>query len=145
MATTKKFDVRTALINTLFNAGLTYPIKYPNGQFYTGTTASAQPNNAPWLRVTDLPSQPLQRSLGAAGTDIQVGVLQIDIFVPTGSGDIKSLQIADEIEAIIPSGTTVTYNSKNVRIRSVGLQNGTAESAWYSKILNVEYYAYLSR
>lgn len=143
--TTKKFDIRTALMNTVFNAGLTYPVKYPNGSFYTGTTLSAQPDNSPWLRVTDLPSQPIQRSMGNSGNDIQVGVLQISIFVPIGSGDIKALQIADEIETIIYAGAVLTYNAESVRITSVGVQQGTIETAWYSQILNIEYYAYLQR
>ncbi len=141
----RKFDVRTALVNAVFTMNLSYPIKYPNGQFYTGSTPSAQPSNAPWLMVTDLPAPIVQASLGQSGQDNQTGVLQVDIFVPKGSGDIKALQIADEVETLIYSGRVVAYNGVNVVIRHVSVRNGAEEDNFYRKIVEIDYYTYLAR
>ena len=143
MANTK-LDARTALIVGIIDANLSYPIQWPNlppqlnGTPYT-------PSNEPWVRITILSMEDGVSTLGAGGRDEIIGAMQVDIFTPKESGDIKSYQILEEIRAQFERGKVLTHNGQHVRITSAGSRQGTDESNWYSQIINVDFSSYLTR
>lgn len=143
MANTK-LDIRTGLIKGIVDASLPYPIQWPNlppqlnGNDY-------KPNNEPWLRVTILNMDDGIPTLGEGGRDQVIGAMQVDVFTPKGSGDIKAYQITDELRAILNRGKTLEYNGQFVRITSADTRQGTDEPDWYSQIINVEFTSYLTR
>lgn len=143
MANTK-LDIRTGLIKSIVDAALPYPIQWPNLPIQNGGT-NYEPNNEPWIRVTILNMDDGTPTLGENGRDQVVGAMQVDVFTPKGSGDIKAYQITDELRAILNRGKTLEYNSQFVRITSADSRQGTDEPDWYSQIINVEFTSYLTR
>ncbi|MDX1453628.1 MAG: phage tail terminator-like protein [Oleiphilaceae bacterium] len=146
MANTK-LDIRTGLIVGVIDANLSYPIQWPNLPVQTSSTDNTpkDPNDEPWLRITILSMEDGVSTLGANGRDEVIGAMQVDIFVPKGSGDIKAYQIMEEIRATLTRGKTLTHNGQFVRITSAGSRQGQDEPNWYSQIINVDFNSYLTR
>jgi len=88
----------------------------PNGDFIE----EAQDSNGdpiPWVRFAIRPSRAQQISSGAVGNRRfrQPGTVIVQIFVPTGTGDGKAYQIADDIavslRGVTDSGVTLKATS----------------------------------
>lgn len=139
-----KLDIRTGLIVGIIDSNIAYPVQWPNvpiqdnGQSY-------EPNNEPWVRVTILGMEDGMGTLGKNGKDRVDGAMQIDIFTPKASGDIKAYEILQELRSQFERGKILTHNGQHVRIESAGSRQGTDEQSWYSQIINVEFSSYLSR
>lgn len=143
MANTK-LDIRTGLIVGVIDTNIAYPIQWPNLPVQL-SGVPYEPSNEPWVRVTILSMEDGVSTLGAGGRDQVEGAMQIDVFTPKESGDIKSYQIMQEIRAIFERGKVLTHNGQHVRITSAGSRQGTDEPNWYSQIINVEFTSYLTR
>lgn len=143
MANTK-LDIRTGLIVGVIDANLPYPTQYPNLPVQQNG-APHEPSDEPWVRVTILSMEDGVSTLGAGGRDEVVGVMQIDIFTPKQSGDIKSYEIMQEIRAIFERGKVLQDNGQYVRIISAGSRQGQDETNWHSQIINIEFNSYLTR
>lgn len=130
-------DLRAALIQSVLNASLSYPIKWPNAPFDT-------PTNETWLRVTPLYGQPSPLSYNK--TDRIDGVLQIDVFVPKGKGDLTGHQVADEIRQALPvNAEKITSGNVSVQFSSVGVVGENEEDAWYKTIISAQFYTFVDR
>ena len=130
-------DLRTALIQSILNASLSYPIKWANAPFDT-------PTNETWLRVTPLYGQPQPYSMTT--TDRIDGVLQIDVFVPKGKGDLIGHQVADEIRQALPvNAEKITQGAVSVQFLSVGVSGEDVEDAWYKTIISAQFYTFVDR
>lgn len=133
-----KKDIRTALISGVIASATGLPTAWPNAPFTV-------PNNAPWLRVTILNMDDVVLTLGSGGKNRISGILQIDVFVPRNSGDIKIYDTMDDLTAVFQSGAELDYNGQVVRINSASDRAAQDESDWYRRIIDVDFYAYLTR
>jgi len=124
------FNDIQAAFDTKLGQSVSDPIAYPNIPYEpsAGTV---------FVRPSFLPAETSQASLGANGKDETVGVYQIEVVAPRGSGRPQSV---DAIADAFKRGTVLTYNDVNVRIRSVSI--GVAlvtDTAWYSVPVSVNF------
>lgn len=93
-----------------------------------------------YLRPVSLPGDTRQATLGAAGTDETVGVYQIDVFAEAGQGKNAAIKMADSVADHFKRGTLLTYNDRDVRIRSTSRRNGlNTGDGWYMITIEIVY------
>jgi len=96
-----------------------------------------------YIRPTLIAGDVNQASLGDAGQDMNIGIYQIDVFSKAGQGKKEALEMADTIADQFKRGTDLTYNGRNVRIRSVSRQAAINNAdGWYQIILEISYISY---
>lgn len=124
-------DIQAALDTKL--ATLTgVPIAYPN------TPYKPQAGTA-YVRASFIPNETLQASLGSTGKDETLGIYQVDVVVPRGSG---RPQLLDTVADLFKRGTVLTYNGVNLRIRSVSMASAILEDEWYFVPISVNFQTY---
>lgn len=130
--------IRDTLTQALVAANLSYPIKWPNAPFNT-------PNNAVHLRMTLISIGDEPRTLGAQGRNQNDGVLQVDVFAPKNSGDIALYNAVDDVLGVYSSGKDLSYNGRVIRINSVTDRQGTDDSSWFHRIIEVNFTTFTNR
>jgi len=127
-----------ALIQSVLDAAIPYPIEWPNATFDT-------PNGTPWVRVTPMNGKPTPISF--SGTDRIDGVLQIDFFVVKKTGDRLGHEICDKIRRAFPldGGATTSDEGVSVRFKSVAVKGQGEDGVWYKTMIEAHYYSYLNR
>lgn len=131
-------NIKNALVNGILAVNLPYPTQYDNSPFTT-------PNNQPWLRVQILSIDDEVVTLGDGGRNRRQGLLRITVFTPKGSGVNLSYSTVDDIRAVLKSGAELTHNGQVLRINSASNRAGTDEDAWYSRIIDVDFYTFEKR
>lgn len=89
-----------------------------------------------YLRASFLPAETTQAGLGANGKDETNGIYQIDVVVPRGSG---RPQLIDTVADLFKRGTVSSYNSVNVRVRSVSMSPAILDEEWYFVPISVNF------
>lgn len=141
-----KKDIRTALISGVIASATGLPTAYPNKGVTDPVTGDPyKPSDETWLRVTILNMDDTVLTLGSGGKNRISGILQIDVFVPRNSGDIAVYDTMDDLTAVFQSGAELDYNGQVVRINSASDRAAQDESDWYRRIIDVDFYAYLTR
>lgn len=92
-----------------------------------------------YLRASFLPADTTQASLGTSGKDETNGIYQIDVVVPRGSG---RPQLLDTVADLFKRGTVLTYNNRNLRIRSVSIGPSILDDEWYFVPISVNFQTY---
>ena len=95
-----------------------------------------------YLRPTSLPGESKQATLGDNGTDENVGVYQVDVFAKLGLGKKAAIVQADLVADHFKRGTLLTYNSRNVRIKSASRKVGAPDNGWYKIIVEIVYVSF---
>lgn len=124
-------DVQAAL-DTKLKTFTGAPIAYQNVPYkpQAGTT---------YVRASFIPAETTQASLGESGKDETNGIYQIDVVVPRGSG---RPQLIDAVADLFKRGTVLTYNSVNIRVRSVSMAPAILEDEWYFVPISVNFQTY---
>lgn len=124
-------DVQAALDTKLKTLSGT-PVAFPNVPYkpQAGTI---------YVRASFLPTETVQVSLGATGKDETNGIYQIDVVAPRGSG---RPQLLDTVADLFKRGTVLTYNSINVRVRSVSMAPAILDDEWYFVPISVNFQTY---
>lgn len=100
-------------------------------------------NGTMYLRQSLIPGDVEQATLGETGTDRQVGIYQIDVFTPSGKGGKQGIKLADKVANHFKRGTDLTYNSRTVRVRSVGRETAVNnDDGWLQIPVVITYVAY---
>lgn len=94
------------------------------------------PKNAPWVRLTVLTGEEVQRAMGKYRLYRRTGFVDIGIFVPVGSGDGLAKELADRVAAIY-RGRTVG----NIVFRGVSLNYAGPDGAHEHHVCSVPYQA----
>lgn len=125
-------DIQAALDTRLESMSGGYSIAWPNIPFEpeAGTV---------YLRPTFLPAETLQAALSDNGKDITVGIYQVDVFNPAGSGRSA---IPDTIADHFKRGTNLTYNGITLRIQSVSILSATIDGSWQQVPVSISFYTY---
>lgn len=74
------------------------------------------PQGKAFSRATLIRTRPSQGSVGASGRDRHSGLLQVDLFVPLGTGTTAANAIADEVISTFPRGLTLTSGALNLHV-----------------------------
>jgi hypothetical protein len=107
-------------------------VAWPNVKF--------EPNaKKPYLRLSILPAQTVQASLGSIGKDETNGICQISVFVPAGSGRTN---LPDMIADHFKRGTVLAYNTTRVRLRAPSIGPAISDGAFYFVPVSIPYQTY---
>ncbi|MFZ3193687.1 MAG: phage tail terminator-like protein [Moraxellaceae bacterium] len=118
----------------------------PQSSVATENEAFTPPAKAkPWARLTNLPAQPSAATLGDGGTDLHLGIFQIDLYFPQGEGKGRSLKMAGRIAEHFKAGAGFTYERQHVRSTSCGRSEGRVDSGWFRITLSVNWKAHVER
>lgn len=74
------------------------------------------PANAPYLRPTLGPGEPSQAELGESGQNRHVGIYQISVFYPAGTGTLAASALVAAIIAHFKRGTVLIYSGQEITI-----------------------------
>jgi len=94
---------------------------------------------AVWARVSFVPNQPGVITLGSRGLDRGNGFFQIDLNIPTGTGDAVLRAWYDAARAYFIAGRVFTQSAQSVVILSCGETPGRVVDNWYRKSITVFY------
>ena len=130
-------NIRNTLVNYFNLGGFDLPVSFPNISYDASEKAFAE--------LDILPSQPNAVTMGDYGEDEHKGIFQIDLYYPTGKGDMAILTKADQIARHFKAGTKYSYESQEVFIESCGVSNGRQEQGRYRMIITINYRARISR
>ena len=104
-------------------------VAWPNVKF--------EPNGKkPYLRISIIPAETVQASLGSTGKDETNGICQISCFVPAGTG--KS-DLPDIIADHFKRGTVLVYNGTRIRLRSPSIGVSIINGAFYFVPVSIPY------
>jgi len=138
-----RLNTRNGAIQQAQTALSGYTVRYPNQKGFT------PPNNGTWLAVNTLfPESPF--SIAMVGTDKIDFILQVDVMIPKGKGDVEAYTIADTLDNGFPiDGTPITYNGQEIYVKTVGsirpLPLSGEDDAWERYIIRIGMYAFVDR
>jgi len=96
-----------------------------------------------YVRPTLLPGETTQATLGAQGEDQNIGIYQVDVFAPAGTGKNAAIVMADTIANHFKRGSDLVYNGRTVRIRNVSRLVGTNNAdGWYQIPIEILYISF---
>lgn len=107
--------------------------------------AITPPTSSRWFSVSYFAGKTAARTLGPQGDNEVRGFVQVDVNVPTNSGDKEQNDALTALEAWFTEGRRVTLNGQTVTITSSERSNGrNAESCWRIS-LSIYFYATYQR
>lgn len=128
--------IRKAISDAAVANGWTATLIYDND-------ASAVPaDTAIWARVTVRPGERTRSSVGA-GLFRRTGLLIVQIFAPSGSGDGGALAFADQVAAEVDEATigSGTPSSPTIRFRAVSTRTlGADGMGWWQINVSAPWY-----
>jgi hypothetical protein len=95
-----------------------------------------------YLKAVTLGDSSVQAELGDTGMDENVGVYQVDVVAPAGTGKNAGMVMTDLIGNHFKRGTYLTYNDRTVRIENVNSSEGIIADGWYTIPVSVNWIAY---
>ena len=96
-----------------------------------------------------MPKRPF--SISMSRTDRTDFILQVDIYIPKGKGDLDAYTVADILDLSFPiDGTPITYNSQDVFVKYIASPRNSNigsndDDAWDKYIIDVGLYAFVDR
>lgn len=130
-------DISSALDSRLNTLSGGSPVAWEN-IVYVPTKSSM------YLRPTNLAGATTQAGLGTAGIDEYVGIYQIDVFAPAGTGRSQAESKADAIANHFKRGTDLLYNNTTVRLGDVSRTNGTTIEDRFVISVTINYMAHVA-
>lgn len=132
--------IDSALLDRFMSGGF-----FPPAQVQTENKQFTPPSGKPWARITNLPAQPDQATLGDGGQDLHVGILQVDLLYPQGEGRGAALAMADRIATHFKAGDSWRHEDQAVRVTSCGRGTGINEGGWYRISVSINWKAHVTR
>jgi hypothetical protein len=98
-----------------------------------------------WAAVFYVPNNPVGRTVGVGGIDEANGFMQIDLSIPTDSGDEQMNDWYDKARLYFVAGRSFLFNTQNVLVISSGMTQGRVIDNNYRKSLTVFFTAQVKR
>lgn len=98
-------------------------------------------NGASYLKPALLPGEPSQAEIGVNGINRHVGVYQISVFAPSGSGIAAINTLVDSLCDHFKRGTVVAYTGTNVTISKAYAGPVLQETDWQQVPISILYRA----
>ena len=93
----------------------------------------------PYLAPNLITGQPVQAELGTTGRNRHVGIYQISIFVPAGTGVLTINTLRDGIIDHFKRGTVLVYGSTSLTIQKAYAGPMIQETDWVHLPITVQY------
>jgi len=142
-----------AFTDTILNGGLNIDLVHENGLYSTwGGASYTEGLEGPYTpgsgttgfaELTHFPASIDPLTLN--DTDEATGLYQIIVKYPADSGSIAAKTKADEVLALFPIGTAITYGVQKVYPTSKSLSSGRDDGGFYQITVRVNYRAFLTR
>lgn len=113
-----------------------WPTQQPGIPYTFADVDYVPPKDSPWVRLTVLPGDQRQVSMGMLRRFRRVGVATVNIFVPAGRGDGLAKQLADSVAAIFMGRTVDGVIFRGTELTRVGV-----DGAWSVWAANTPYQA----
>lgn len=131
--------IEQALINSVDNLGLSYPVEYPNCEL------KQKDKKDLWLKVSNLSAASNVVTLGSNGEDNNPGIFQIDINVDRFKGQKEMLEVADTIATFYTAGKALQYGGVSVKVTSASLSPLRYVDGYARRSISVNYYSRTTR
>ena len=103
------------------------PVAYDNTPFDPALDAvDGLGNPIPWVRLTVIPGDGFQASLGTPRVWRSTGVVSVQVFVPVGEGDGAANELADDAASVFRGVLDAGLTFRAPALTRVG-----PEGAWY--------------
>lgn len=132
-------DVEPALMSAADELETAYPTAWENAEAFT------PPADAAWMAVFFIPSTMVPSSIGDKGVDQWVGILQIDLNYPRGSGKAQLMDDTNTIHAQFKPGKKFKSGTQEVLVTGLSRSNGRFVDAYYRVSFSVTWLAHISR
>lgn len=96
----------------------------------------------PYLKPTLLPAEPFQAELGTSGQNIHMGIYQISIFCPTGTGIASLNTLRDALCDHFKRGTSLVYSGIETRITKAFPGQMLQETDYIHQPITIQWRAY---
>ena len=94
-----------------------------------------------WARLTNLPSMRDKPGLAPGDSSEVLGILQVDLFWPKGSGTAPILAAADQLMTHFEPHKRLAFQGQDVKIRRVRRSQIRIEEVWQSVSVDIHYWA----
>jgi len=131
------YDLSYALDNNLNTMAGLPPVAWQNKGY-------KPVNGTLYLRPTLIPADSNVATIGA-GTDINQGIYQIDIFSPLDEGKNEAMLMSDAIAEQFKRDKELVYNGRTVTIRSTSQRIMPNDDSWAHYMVEVVYYSYTGK
>lgn len=122
-------EIQNALETRLSTLAGLPSVAWPNQDFTPVSGTS-------WLRPTLLPAETVAATMDG---DLQTGIFQVDVFVPSGTGRSAGDTLVDAIGDHFAPMLELTSGATTVRIISFSTIAARSESDWYHIPLEIRY------
>ena len=95
-----------------------------------------------YLRPTILPASTDQAGISPASLEDHLGVYQIDIIAPLGTGKSQVNEQSDLVAKHFKANQTLSYNGVDVFIKSVSRSAGNRDDAWFIVSVEINYQSF---
>jgi hypothetical protein len=113
------------------------PVAFDNTAFDPAVDAvDGMGNPIPWVRLTIVPGDGFQASLGTPKVWRSTGVVSVQVFVPAGDGDGTANELADDAASIFRGVNDSGVTFRAPALTRLGLD---AAGAWYELNLATPY------
>lgn len=126
-------EISAALNTQLARLEIEFPIQWPNTDYLPieGTL---------FVRPTLLPATGVLNTL--AGSYLQKGIYQIDVFCPLDMGMSVLTDITDIIYDLFSSDKVLTSNNQNIFIQDIVQGKAERTQGWYMGFVEIHYSCY---
>ena len=107
----------------------------------TENEISRAEDRQPFIRTTLLPARPNRLTVGVAGKDELIGLYQVDIFYPAGTGAMSAFIDADTLVTAFPRTWTYTSGTSTLRVTQSWVETRGQISNWYSLAVSLSWSA----
>ena len=124
---------------------------YKAGAFFTDANtqfenlAFTPPSATPWAAFYFVPAQPVVATLGAGGSDMLDGFVQIDLNYPANKGTKEVRDKAEALRSVFTAGARFSYSGQEVVIVSCGRSQGRIINGFYRVSVTIVFYAHINR
>lgn len=95
-----------------------------------------------WARITDMPVSRDASGMGQQAPDERIGILQIDVFHPTGTSTTPILTDAQKVLSFFRKGRRLDYQGQGVLIRKAQRSQIRIDGPWQMASIDVHYTAW---
>lgn len=96
-----------------------------------------KPTGGLWLGVHYMPNRPTQVTLGLGGEDELRAILQIDVNVPSNSGEKDQMAELARLEELYPPGKVITHSGQSSTVLACSRSNGRLVNADWRVSLSI--------
>lgn len=133
-----KAAVMSAAVEALATVVAASKIAWPNKTF--------TPPNGLWASVHYIPSKPSTITCGEGGEEELLGILQIDINIPTNAGEKLQTDALDSLETYFTPGKVFSLAGQSVIFRSCARSNARlSNSSYWLAPLSISFHSRYNR